>query len=134
HHATFRASHPPEEKAPDSEEQQQRNDPAEDLGQPPAHELARILDPMGVEFLDELRVVDARRRKSATVARITSKRTMNGLFSNGDLRNLIGADHLLEFAVGNLAARWCEKPCLRECHEEQESEHVPDGTASPTGK
>ncbi len=63
HDAALGAAHPAEEEAPDAEQQQQRHDPAEDLGQPAADDLARVLDLVGLELLDELRILDARRRE-----------------------------------------------------------------------
>ena len=62
HHAAFGAADAAEEEAPDGEEQQEREDPAEDLGQPAADELAGVLHAGGIELLEQLRILDARRR------------------------------------------------------------------------
>ena len=55
HHAAFGAAHAPDEEAPDGEQQQDRDDPAEDFRQPPADLLAGVLDARGIELFDQLR-------------------------------------------------------------------------------
>ena len=60
HDAAFRAAHPPEEEAPDADEEDERNDPAEKIGQPSIDGLARVLHALGFELLGELRIFDAR--------------------------------------------------------------------------
>ena len=61
HHAAFGAAHPAEEEAPERNQQQEREHPAEDLRQPAADELAGVLHAGGVELLEQLRVLDPRR-------------------------------------------------------------------------
>ena len=65
HHAAFGAADAAEEERPKPDEQQDGHDPAEDLGQPAADDLAAVLHAGLVEVLDELGIVDARGREGA---------------------------------------------------------------------
>ena len=58
HHPAFGASHPAEEEAPQADQENERNDPAEDLADPPAGHLAGVLDAAGFEILDQFRILD----------------------------------------------------------------------------
>ncbi len=53
HHAAFGTAHLAEKEAPERHEQHQRNDPAQQLGQPPVHQLAGVLDARLFELGDE---------------------------------------------------------------------------------
>ena len=51
------------------DEQQQGNDPAQQLGQPPVHQLAGVLDAGLLELGDERRILDARRHERLPASR-----------------------------------------------------------------
>ena len=100
HHAAFGAAHPPEEEAPDREQQQEWDHPAEDFREPAADELARVLH--------------ARRRRAPRAASGSSIRVGVELVAavalgleacrgwsarRRDLGDLAAADRLLELAV-----------------------------------
>ncbi len=68
HHATLGTAHPPEEEAPERDEEDERNDPAEDLADPAARHLAGVLDAVCLEILDQLGIVDADRREAPRLA------------------------------------------------------------------
>src|SRR4030095_4724223 len=82
HHAAFGAAHAPEEKAPDAEQQHQRNNPAQDLGQPPAHHLARVLHAGRVEILDQLWILDAGRVERTAAVGVAFVRSTYWLVSD----------------------------------------------------
>src|SRR6185503_9736681 len=82
HHAAFGPAHPPEEEAPHAEQQHQRNNPAEDLWQPPADHLARVLDAGRVEILDQFRIFDARRVERTATVGLAFVRAADGLIAD----------------------------------------------------
>jgi hypothetical protein len=106
HDAAFGAPDAAEEKGPQGNKEQQRHNPAEDLGQPAAHNLAGILDAVRLQILNELRILDACRRKrcAALVAFAFFQLSVNRRFANRDLGNLGRSNETLELAVRDLAA------------------------------
>ena len=83
----------------------QRKDPAEDLGQPAADELAGVLHARRVEILEQLRVLDARRAEVLAAVGLALVGAADRLLADVDLGDLARADGLLEVAVRDLAAR-----------------------------
>ena len=92
HHASFGAGHPPEEEAPDADQEQQRDDPAEHVRQPAIDDFAGVLHAFRVELLGELRILDAGRRELAALLAVRScvlfQRAANLLVADGRLDNL----------------------------------------------
>src|SRR4030095_102673 len=134
HDPAFRAAHAPEEKAPDAEQQHERNDPAKYLRQPPADHLARVLHAGGVELLDTFCILDARRAVRTAAVGVAFVCSADRLFADEYFRNLAGADGLLELAVGNLTPRRRHEPRLCERQQKEEAEDVPHRPARPAGR
>ena len=129
HHAAFSAAHTPEEKAPERKQQQDGNDPADDFGKPPAHELTGVLDAGGIELFEELGIFDPGGVEVAAAVDVAVERAADRLLANDHFGNLSAAYRRLELAVRDLTAGRREEPCLRERHQHQEPEHVPDRAA-----
>ena len=68
HDAAFGAAHAAEEEAPQRDQEDERNDPAEQLGDPPVGHLAGVLDAALLELLDQLRILDADGGEAARLA------------------------------------------------------------------
>ena len=135
HHAAFGSAHAPEEETPQRHQQQQRDDPAEDFGQPAADDLAVVLDLVRFEVLNEFRVLDARRhegvRPLSAFASGFLELAADDLIADRDLDDLVRAQQGLELAVGDRASAGAEKPGLRHREQQQQAEHVPDGERRP---
>ena len=58
HDAAFGAAHAPEEEAPQPDEEDERDDPAEDFGNPAVGHFARVFDAALLEVFDQLGVLD----------------------------------------------------------------------------
>src|SRR5262249_7899652 len=92
HHATLGAAHSPEKETPDADEENQRYDPAEEIGQPSAGDFARILDVFRLELFDQLRVFNAGRRELFGLFRVSGwrlfQRSPNHLIADCDVVDL----------------------------------------------
>ena len=91
HHPAFRAAHAPEEEAPDGDQEDDRDDPAEQLRQPRVDDLAGVLHALRFELLDELRIFDGRRREVPRAFGIGRQRGLerapDHLLADHDLRD-----------------------------------------------
>ena len=105
HHAAFGAADAAREVAPDDEDEDERKDPSENLGQPPADELAGVLHARRVEILEQLRVLDARRAEVLAAVGLARVGATDRLFADVDLGDLTRANCLLEIAVREPGAR-----------------------------
>ena len=132
HHAALGAAHAPEEEAPDGDEEDGGNDPAEEIGHPSVGDLARVLHAFAFKLLDELRIFDAGRHELGRRLRIAGgkrlfERASDDLLGNRDLDHLTVLHQPLELAVRNRAALRRHEVQLREPEHEQEREPVPEG-------
>ena len=118
HDAAFGPADAAEEEAPHGDQQHERDDPAEDLGQPAADRLAGVLDLVRVEVFDQLRILDARGdeevRALPALALRVAKLAVDGLVAHRGLDHLAVADERLELAVRDLATGRREEPRLRQ--------------------
>jgi hypothetical protein len=99
HDTALGAAHPAEEEAPDGDEDQDGQHPAEDLRQPAADELAGVLDAGRIELLEQLGILDARRVEVQLAVDLALVDAANGLVADRHLGHLPAAHRLLEFAV-----------------------------------
>ncbi len=134
HHAALGSAHAPEEEPPDRQEEDDGDGPSENFRKPAAHQLAGVLDPVRVELLDEFGVLDPGRGEVAGAIVFALQHAANRGLSDGDFGNLAAPHELLELAVRDLPPRRREKPGLRQHHQEQESEHVPDCASRPRAR
>ncbi len=125
HHAAFRARHAAEEEAPDADQEQQRNDPAEQLGQPAVHHLSGVLHAPGFELLGQLRVVDARDREGLGLGVAGLQRAADRLIADRDLGDLAVPHELLELGVRDRAAGRGHVIGLRHAEHQQQDKAVP---------
>jgi hypothetical protein len=116
HDATLGATHLPEKEAPERDEQQQGNDPAQELRQPAVHQLAAVLDAALLELGDERGILDARGGEGLGLAvRVVGlQRAANDLLADSRLSDLALRDERLELAVGKLPAGRHQEIRLRE--------------------
>ena len=74
------------------DEEDERDDPAEQLGQPAVGDLAGVLHAVRFELLGQLRIVDARRRELLRCLRIVRRRLLqraaDRLIADGDFGDL----------------------------------------------
>ena len=135
HDAALGAADAPEEEAPERDQEQQREDPAEQFRQPAVDRLARVLDPGAFEVLDELRDRRSGWWRSAdpgwsfapsvfSVPRIDS-------IADRDLGHPAVPEERLELAVRDRAARGRQEVGLHERDEQQKPQRVPDRRAGP---
>ena len=136
HDAAFGATNTTEEKAPDANQQQERQHPAQDFGKPAAHDLAGELDVLLFELLNQGRILDpCGGERFAPILLVGFEFSANRLRGDRDLGNGPLTQLLLELAVGDGAARRGEQIRLRDGQQEHEPEHVPErraGTGSPS--
>ena len=90
HDAAFSAAHLPEEEAPEGNEKEQWNNPAQEFWQPAVHQLAAVLDAALLELGDErgvsMRVVA---KASGFPVRIVGfERAANDLLADSSFSNL----------------------------------------------
>ena len=105
HHAAFGAADAAEEERPQADEQQDRDDPAEHLGQPAADHLAAVLHAAPARVPrpasgSSMRVVE----KAPWPCSRLLEHAADVRVADGHLRHLPAADQRLELAVGNLPA------------------------------
>ena len=133
HHPPLGAAHLPEKEAPERDEEQQGNDPAQELRQPAVHQLAGVLDAALLELGDERRVLDTRRDKrlGLAVGVVGLQRTANDLLADGRVSNLALRDERLELAVGKLPPGRHQEVGLRQHEQEKEGEAVPHRAGRP---
>ncbi len=129
HHAALGAAHAPEEEAPDRDEEDERDDPAEHIRQPVIGRLAGVLDVFRLELLSQLRILDPRCRKLPAFrigAHLFGERPADRLIADRDLGDLAVLEQRLELGVRNGAAGRRQEVHLREAEQEQEREPVPE--------
>ncbi len=81
HDAAFGAAHAAHEEAPEHEQQQDWDDPADDFRQPPADLLAGVLDARGIEFFDQLGILNSGGVEVAAAVDVGFEGAANGLLS-----------------------------------------------------
>jgi hypothetical protein len=106
-------------KLQDAEEQQQRHNPAEDFGQPPADHLAGVLHARGVEILDELRILDARRVEIEPAVGFALVRAANRLIADEYFGDLSRAHACLNSLYEIWRPRGGHEPRLRQREQER---------------
>ena len=135
HHSAFGATHPPEEEAPDADEEHQRNDPTEQIGQPAVGHLALVFHTFGFELLDELRVFDPGRCELLgrfwVVVRGRVERAANALLGDRHLGDLAVPEQRLELAVGERPAVRQDVVHLCQAEQQQKSQAVPQRSRRP---
>src|SRR4029453_4542530 len=93
HDPAFRAANPPEEEAPDGDEEDERNDPAEHLRQPSADCFAAELHAGRFEIPAQLRVLDEGGDEAIgtlpALALSLAQPSADALIADGDLDDLI---------------------------------------------
>ncbi len=94
HHAPLGAPHLPEEEAPEPDQEQQRNNPAQQLGQPSIHQLAAVLDAGLLELGHERGVLDpGRHERIGFRVRVGGlQRAANNLLADSRVRDLALCD------------------------------------------
>ena len=138
HHAAFGAAHAAEEEAPERDEKQERDDPAEQLGQPAVGDLAGVLHAVLLELLDQLRILDADGREAAAGLRRSRLQRAADAICRATVTSatLPVAHQRLELAVRDrLAARQSREQRLRERRAAAGTpRHVPDGADAGAGR
>ena len=115
------------------DEEQQRNNPPEQLGEPAVRQLAVVLDAFRFELLGQLRIVHPRRRELPLVVALI-ERPANHLLADRDVGDLSGFQERLEFGVSNAAAGRRQVIHLRQAEEQHEGEPVPQRGRRPRGQ
>ena len=135
HDAAFGAAHAPEEEAPDADEEDQRQNPPEEIGQPPAGDLAGVLDAARFQLLGQLRVLHAGGRELLRLLRIAAgrllERAANHLLADRHLDDLAVFQERLELRVGNRLAGRRQVVDLGEHEQQHEREPVPQRGRRP---
>jgi hypothetical protein len=131
HDAAFRAAHAPEEEAPQPDEEQQRNDPAEEIGKPAVGELAGVLDAAGLELFGQLRILDARDRELPLLLGAVLERAPDQLIADRDLGDLAAFDQRFELRVGQCPTGRHQVVHLRQAKDQQQRKAVPQRRRRP---
>ena len=104
HDAALGAAHAAEEERPQRDDEHDRQDPAQDLGDPPVLALAAKLDALRFELLDELRIAHDRRVERHVGALGVAVLAADDLGAERDRRRLALGDVGLELRVLDRAA------------------------------
>ena len=132
HDAAFGAAHAAEEEAPQGDQEDDRNDPAEQLRHPAAGDLAGVFDAVFLEVLQQLGILDAHGGEVPALFGGLLELPADPILGDGDLLDLALANEVLEVAVGNRLARLKrEDEGVGERQEEKKSERVPHGGGRP---
>ena len=130
HDATFRATDPAKEKAPEGDQEDQGKDPSQHFGDPAVGDGARVFDAVLLELFDELGILDADRHKCAALALIGLQHALNAVFSDGDFLDFTVADAGLELAVRDLfAGPQRQERRIADGEQQQDAQHEPHGRA-----
>ena len=126
HHAAFGPAHAAEEEAPQCDEKDERNDPAEYLPNPPIGDLAGVLHAVLLEILEQLWIFDANGREGRPLAALRLHPALDPLLADGDFLHLAVADARLELAVRDrIADLHRVDEHVPDCEQQQEAERVP---------
>ena len=128
HHAAFSPAHAAEEDAPERDDEDQRDDPAEHLADPAAGDLAGVLHAVGRQVLDQLGVLDPHRDEVLAVLAGLLQDAAHAVLRDRDLLDLAVAHERLEVAVGERVPglrRVVER--LAEREQQDEAEDHPGG-------
>ena len=132
HHAPFGAAHPPEEEAPERDEEDERDDPAEQLGRPsgwPPRRCTsrRAVSSSSMSLGSSIRTAVNGSRPFAAVG---LERAADPILGDGDLLHLALAHERLELAVGDRLAACIEKKnAWPSASSSRKPEDVPHGGA-----
>src|SRR5690606_12249135 len=93
------AADPPEEEEPEPDDQQDRQDPADQLADPPLADFTGVADLLGVELLGKVRVLDAHGRERRTHAVLVEIDAADGLGTDAGFGNAPLCQQRLERGV-----------------------------------